>query len=259
MPESRPRPQDVGDYYDQWTSRYQESFGDTFQAYRPAEITDLHRYILESSGVRDGERILDAGCGIGGPSRYFASHRDISIAAVTISPAQAVEGRRLNAEAGLDERIATYLADFHRLHELFPPASFDRVLFLESMSHASDALGPLQSAFRVLKPGGTVYIKDFFQKACADPVMQRRVKDVIARVDREFRVATPLLDRLVGALGEAGFARDYVRPLGFDNDLAVWLKFNTAHDFELYGGQEPVQWCDWMELRFHKPPGAEIA
>jgi hypothetical protein len=64
---------------------------------------------------------------------------------------------------------------------------------------------------------------------------------------------------VVQALGEAGFEPDYVRPVSFEADLAVWVKFNRTHDFDLYGGQEPFQWCDWMELRFIRPASPDPA
>jgi len=253
MPDNELSPQGVGLYYDEWTSRYEETFGDTFQACRPTDTADLHRYILESSGIRDGERVLDAGCGICGPSRYFAAHKDIRIDAVTVSATQLEAGRRVVAEAGLGERITPRLVDFHKLHEHFPESTFDRALFLESLSHAADPLEPLQSLFRVLKPGGVVYIKDFFEKTHADPRTQQRVRDAIARVDRAFAVKTPRLERTIEALKQAGFVEEHLGPVRFSNDLSVWFRFNQAHEFDLFDGGDPVEWSEWLELRFHKP------
>lgn len=246
-------PEQVGLYYDEWTPRYRASFGDTFQAFRPAETTELHRYILESAGVRDGERILDAGCGVCGPSIFFASHREITIDAVTVSKAQVAVARRLVTEAGLDDRITVHLADFHKLHERFAEATFDRVLFLESLSHAADPLEPIRSVFNVLKPGGIVYIKDFFEKPYGDAGKQQRVREVIARVDRAFVLKTPRLAHTVSALEQAGFSEQHVGPVGLINDTAVWANFNRAHEFDLFSGKEPIEWCDWLELRFQKP------
>lgn len=246
-------PELVGRYYDEWTPRYLAFFGDTFQAGRPSETTDLHRYILESAGVQDGERILDAGCGVCGPSIYFATHRQITIDAVTVSKAQVETARRLVAEADLNARITVHLADFHKLHEHFPEAAFDRVLFLESLSHAADPMEPLQSAFKVLKPGGVVYIKDFFEKHYGDIDKQQLVREMIARVDRAFAVKTPQVQRTVRALQQIGFVEQHIGPIGFANDIAVWAKFNQAHNFDLFAGKEPFEWCEWLELRFQVP------
>ncbi len=253
MPDHEASPDRVGLYYDDWTGRYEESFGDTFQACRPADTADLHRYILDSSGIRDGERVLDAGCGVCGPSRYFASHRDIAIDAVTVSAAQVAVANRMNAEAGLRGRVAVHLGDFHKLDELFPDSTFDRALFLESLSHAADPLEPLLSVFKVLKPGGVVYIKDFFQKDYDDPAVQQFVQETIDRVDRAFVLKTPRLDHTIQALEQAGFVAQRVQPVGFENDLAAWRAFNGGHQFDLYAGRDPVEWSEWLELRFQKP------
>jgi ubiquinone/menaquinone biosynthesis C-methylase UbiE len=246
-------PEGVGLYYDEWTSRYQASFGDTFQACRPTETSDLHRYILESSGVQDGERILDAGCGVGGPSMYFAAHRKITIDAVTVSAVQVATARRLILEAGLSKRIWVHLGDFHKLHERFPEATFDRVLFLESLSHAADPTEPLRSVFKVLKPGGIVYIKDFFEKHYDDVERQELVREMIARVDRAFVLKTPCLRHTVKVLRQIGFLEQHTGPVGFTNDIGTWAKFNQKHNFDLFAGKEPFEWCEWVELRFQKP------
>jgi ubiquinone/menaquinone biosynthesis C-methylase UbiE len=243
----------VGLYYDEWTPRYQAVFGNTFQACRPSKTDDLHSYILESAGVRDGERILDAGCGVCGPSIHFAAHRKIKIDAVTISSAQVSAARRLIAEAGLDHQITVHRADFYELHKIFREATFDRVLFLESLSHATDPMQPLESAFKVLKPGGVVYIKDFFAKEYADIDKQQLVQEVIARVDRTFVVKTPRLEHTARVLEQVGFIKQHVRPVGFQNDDSVWIKFDQTHKFDLFAGIGPLEWSDWLELRFEKP------
>ena len=83
------RPEDVAAYYDIWTEKYMEAFGDCIQAHRPASEVDLLDYLLRRAGLRDGHRALDAGCGICGPARHFARRLNIEIEAVTISPVQA--------------------------------------------------------------------------------------------------------------------------------------------------------------------------
>ncbi len=252
----RVSPEQVGVYYDEWTPRYRASFGNTFQACRPTETADLHRYILESAGIRDGERILDAGCGVCGPSIYFAAQRNITIDAITVSKVQVVAARLLIAEAGLSEKVTVHLGDFHKLHERFPEATFDRVLFLESLSHAADPVGPLRSVFGVMKPGGTVYIKDFFLKEYANIDQQQRVLETVERVDRAFALRTPRVQHTVSVLKEIGFIEERVGPVGFRNDITMWADFNKAHNFDLYGGAQPLEWSDWLELRFAKPLGA---
>ena len=246
-------PERVGRYYDEWTARYQASFGDTFQACRPTEADDLHRYLLEHAGIVSGERILDAGCGVCGPSRYFAAHRDITVDALTVSAVQVEKARQLVEEAGLASQITVHLGDFHRLDEYFPALTFDRVLFLESLSHASEPAFVLQGAFEVLRPGGVVYIKDFFEKPCSTQSECDAVRAIIDRVDRTFAVRTPDLQRTIDTLKGVGFREVSTEPVGFVADIGRWRNFNQAHQFDLYDGKPAQQWSDWMELKFEKP------
>lgn len=256
MAETPLSPESVGEYYDQWTERYFAGFGDTFQACRPTHTADLHQYILERSGIRDGERVLDAGCGICGPSLYFASHRDLLIDAVTVSEHQVTMARERVRRAGLEGKVKVYLADFHRLDDHFPAARFDRVLFLESLSHSADTLAALRSVFRVLRAGGVVYIKDFFEKQCDCDEERRRVREVIERVNRTFVLKTPVLRRTVELLREVGFVQLSMGSVEFPNDTSVWRRFNDLHAFDVYGGNPPFPWSDWCELRFMKPISA---
>jgi SAM-dependent methyltransferase len=151
---------DVKNYYDEKTPAYIEGFGD--QGSRPESTDDLLQYIVEAAKIADGMKILDAGCGVCGPAAWFAEHVDVTIEALTISPVQVREAQtRLNAR-GLAGRINVREGDFRKLAELYPPETFDRVLFLETICHARDYRLVLEQAKRVLKPGGYIYIKDFY-------------------------------------------------------------------------------------------------
>ena len=66
---------------------------------------------------------------------------------------------------------------------------------------------PLESVLKVLKPGGVVYIKDFFEKEYADIDKRPLVQEVIARVDRTFVVKTPRVGHTVRVLEQVGFMR----------------------------------------------------
>ena len=119
--------------------------------------------LAERAGVTDGDVILDAGCGVGGPAIAIASTFRVTIEAVTNSPVQVGIGRELVDDAGLSDRIRVHLGDMHDLD--FQDGHFDRVLAFEVLCY-SDDLGRLMSEFaRVVRPGGTVYLKDIFLRS----------------------------------------------------------------------------------------------
>ncbi len=246
-------PEQISEYYDEWTSRYMDVFGDTFQACRTSRVEDLHEYFLSQAGLRDGQRVLDAGCGVCGPSIYFANKRKIQIEAVTISSFQKEKALEHIEQFELRDRIHVQQGDYHHLPDLFPSNYFDTILFLESFSHAINPEHVLRGAYEVLKPGGVLYIKDLFRKRGANEEEQDRIDRVIMKVNQAFRTITPDCDCAVGIMKDLGFEEVFVTPVKFIQDLEVWNKFDETHDFDLFEGATPFQWVDWLELKFRKP------
>jgi cyclopropane fatty-acyl-phospholipid synthase-like methyltransferase len=244
---------DVAVYYDAWTDKYVEAFGDCIQACRPSREAELLDYLMGRAGLRDGQRVLDAGCGICGPARHFAGRLDLSIEALTISPLQAEAARRKNQEAGLASRIHVSLGDFHDLAGIYGREAFDTAYFLESLSHSPTPEVVLRSVYEVLKPGGFVYIKDFFIRPCESTAEQENVLAVIARVDRIFAVKTAWARDMLRHLKDAGFLRIMVEKPRFEVDNTRWQWFESKHRFDLFAGEDSFDWSEWWEMKFQKP------
>lgn len=158
------------DFYDRWTELFLHGSGPVLQAgliktgHPPREDPGGSVLALAArAGLRDGERVLDAGCGVAGPAVIIAQHHPgVIIEGVTNSARQATLARGFIAEAGLGSRVRVHVADYQALP--FRPASFDRVVFFESTGYATDLSAACREAHRVLKPGGTLYVKDVFRR-----------------------------------------------------------------------------------------------
>jgi cyclopropane fatty-acyl-phospholipid synthase-like methyltransferase len=230
-----------------------EVFGDCIQAHRPAKEGQLLEYLMESVGLRDGMHALDAGCGICGPARYFAGRRDVRIEAVTISPLQVGIASARNKAAGLDSRIKVTLGDFHQLPEIFGHEVFDVAYFLESLSHSAEPIRALEATYKVLKPGGFVYIKDFFIRPCKSEEEQQRVLEVVARVDRIFSTKTAWAAVVKRHLEDIGFLRVFASAPKFEVDNTRWQWFEQKHNFDLFAGGKSFDWSEWLEIKSQKP------
>jgi SAM-dependent methyltransferase len=246
------KPEDVARYYDAWTPDYMAAFGPCIQAHRPKNDNQFLDYLARRIGLEHGIRALDAGCGVCGPARYFAANTGAVIDGVTISPVQAQMAVEANREAGLAEQIRVTVGDFHELAAIYGENKFDIVYFLESLSHSAEPARAIASVHDVLKPGGYIYIKDFFVRPCETEEEQREVLNVISRVNVLFEVQTAWADDIVRYLGEAGFKEEFVEHPDFSVDNSRWQAFERAHGIDLFAGKDSFDWSEWFEIKFQK-------
>ena len=104
------------------------------------------------AGVAEGMRALDAGCGIGGSSRYLAHVHGCTVAAIDVTREYVEAAERLNALCGLDGRIATREGGVTDLP--YPDGSFDLVWCQNVSMNVADKPRMFAEAHRVLAPGG---------------------------------------------------------------------------------------------------------
>ncbi len=159
----------VATYYDTTVDLYEEMWGEhVHHGYwdpgeRPRGDADRHaacdrtvRELVRFAGVPAGSRVLDVGCGIGGPAIHLARTLDCRVEGVTLSPQQAARAGQKARAAGLGE--VTRFRVMNMLDNDFPAAAFDVVWALECLEHIPDRDAFFAEALRVLRPGGTLAV-----------------------------------------------------------------------------------------------------
>jgi ubiquinone/menaquinone biosynthesis C-methylase UbiE len=205
-------------FYDRWTPVMVEAAGTTLQAgliKRSAETAATPeasaRFLAELAGVAPGDRVLDAGCGVAGPAMAIArAVPEVVIYGVTVSPVQAKLAREFVAAAGLADRVRVYLADFHQLP--FAGGSFDVALYLEVTGHSPDLAALYRESARVVRPGGTVYVKDLFRRE--DPLTEPQ-RIAVAAFDEQWACRVSTLSETERAMRAAGLVDVRVREYPF--------------------------------------------
>lgn len=157
-------------WLDTWGEQMHHGFygpdGDRSVDHRQAQI-DMIEELLRW-GLPAGTQVtnfLDAGCGVGGSSRFLALRFERATGlGVTLSPIQAERGNKYNQATGLAERLSIKAKDVYSLGEE-DQATYDLIWSMESAEHMADKKGLFQLFHKLLKPGGRVLMATWCKRA----------------------------------------------------------------------------------------------
>lgn len=105
-------------------------------------------------GLGPSHRVLDVGCGAGGPARYMAATFGCHVTGIDLTQDFVAAAIDLTARCGLGERVAFRQNDALALP--FADASFDAATCLNVTMNIADKEGVAREIARVLQPGGRV-------------------------------------------------------------------------------------------------------
>lgn len=147
-------------------------------------------------------RIADLGCGTGANAFLIGFlYPDSQVDGVTLVPVQYEAARNYQIQMGITN-VTIHQGDFAAVD--FPNNTFDRVMFIESLTHAESMLAVLREAFRVLKPGGVLHFQETLQRHQARGGLQRLALETYKA--GFFMPDYPLLTTFLSWLEVVGFA-----------------------------------------------------
>jgi len=146
--------------------------------YLTTEALDEAAKILRLS---EQSHVLDIGSGLGGPARYLAWKYGCQVTGVELLQNFHTAGVQLTERTNLSNRVKLHLGDFLQLEQLdLPNHSFDYWFSLLVFLHIPDRAALFANCAKVLKPGGSFYIEDFFQRQPLTQIEQVALADVVA-------------------------------------------------------------------------------
>jgi tocopherol O-methyltransferase len=119
----------------------------------------LIEHLAQIAKVKPGADILDIGCGFGASSLYLAKKYNAAVTGITISPVQVEMAVQAAAVEQLDAEFLLMDAEAMNFQK-----QFDVLWSVESISHYQDRQRFFASAAKLLKPGGSFAITDWFKK-----------------------------------------------------------------------------------------------
>lgn len=117
--------------------------------------------LAEMANIQSSDKVLDAGCGVGGSAIYLAKNIGCHATGITITPSQIAYAKQYAKQHNVSDKTTFEIADYTQTH--FPDESFDVVWAIESTCYIGNNPAFQKEAFRLLKRGGRLMVADGFQ------------------------------------------------------------------------------------------------
>ncbi|KAF9239835.1 S-adenosyl-L-methionine-dependent methyltransferase [Melanogaster broomeanus] len=219
----------VNGYYDGATELYEYGWARSFHFSRfykgegfAASLARHEHYLAHNMSLRPGMRVLDVGCGVGGPAREIARFADVNVVGLNNNDFQIQRARRYTKQADLENQVSFVKGDFMKLVEQFGENSFDAVYAIEATVHAPTWEGVYGEILKVLKPGGVFGVYEWCMTDAWDP-------------------SNPKHKELAHAI-EFGNGIPEMRPLAKAREALVNVGFTIEHEEDLADRPDEVTW-----------------
>ncbi|KUJ07709.1 S-adenosyl-L-methionine-dependent methyltransferase [Mollisia scopiformis] len=210
-------------YYNLTTDIYEYAWGESLHFCRFARgesfsqaIARHEHYLGACIGIKEDMKVLDVGCGVGGPAREMVRFTGCHVTGLNISEYQLKHAEKYSRRAGLSHKLEFVQGDFMAMP--FPDSSFDAVYAFEATVHAPSLEGVYKEIRRVLKPGGVVGIYEWLltEEYDNDNLAHRRIR---VDIEQAFGISNMVnISDGLAAIEAAGLELVVHRDLAVDED-----------------------------------------
>ncbi len=164
--------EDIAEYYDSTQNHYEKWWSlkqhlslhygiwDASTKTHGEALENTNRILLETSGIKASDVVLDAGCGVGGAAFFIHRNTKAKVTGISLSQRQIDLATQMAVSSELQEGVTFLLRDFTKTN--FADETFDVVWCCEAMCHAANKADFIRESFRILKKGGRLIVSDYF-------------------------------------------------------------------------------------------------
>ncbi|KAL7468905.1 hypothetical protein ACHAXS_009149 [Conticribra weissflogii] len=230
----------VNSFYDLVTDFYEWGWGQSFH-FAPRKkgesfeesIIRAEYYLALRTNIQPDSKVLDIGCGVGGPMRNIQQFTGADITGLTINQYQVNVANQYCEQKGISDKCRAIQGDFQHLTETFEAESFDAAYAIEATCHSPDRRVCFKGVNHCLKKGGLFAAYDWvvlpergYESNNPDHV---RIKEGIEVGNGLPTLATTA--EIVSALEDSGFEVVDV----FDANKGVHSEHEVPWYYTLYG------------------------
>ena len=126
----------------------------------PQSLLRMNEVMMEAAEIKPTDKVLDAGCGIGGSSIFLAERIGCNVTGVSLSEKQVSKANELAIKKKIEDKVKFEIMNYCATS--FPDKSFNVIWGCESICYADDKEQFIKEAWRLLRPGGRLIIADGF-------------------------------------------------------------------------------------------------
>lgn len=214
-------------YYNLVTDFYEYGWGSSFhfsryyqgEGFRQASARHEH-YLAAKMGITEDMKVLDVGCGVGGPAREITRFTGCKIVGLNNNDYQIARANFYSKKYNLEDKLLYVKGDFMQMD--LEPESFDAVYAIEATVHAPVLEGVYSEIYKVLKPGGVFGVYEWVMTENYDESNAEHRKICYGIEVGDGIPKMYLYDVAEQALKNVGFEIEYARDLADNDDVIPW-------------------------------------
>ena len=231
-------------FYNLATEFYEYGWGDSFHfGFRhknephSKSIANSQNFVATKLQVGDGDRVLDMGCGIGGPLRGVVRATGANVTGITINQHQINRAREITRGLSpwMQARCHFVRQDYLNIQGM-EEGAYDAAFYMESSLHCENRTQTFKETYKLLKPGGRLVAMEYNLLEGwnpNDPVQQELMR---LHLHGNGAAKTPTIEEDLQMIRDAGFT--------------VEEHFDFANlGNEIYGETDAFPW--WGDLQFN--------
>jgi len=166
------------DWFNRWSNKYDRTLG------KISFHRELLNLVVRSSGIKNGDKVLDLGCGTGLLSLKLLQKAGCLITAIDNSGEMLAIFKDKIKRLGLGERVRCRLMDVDSLN--FKDNTFDIAASSVVLHHLKNKAPALRKIYKLLKPGGVFIIGEIDMDTTGSHTDAVRLKRILTVLEQEW-------------------------------------------------------------------------